>query len=154
MQCLGVSKGSVAGEKRHKTGQEDHISTAGWPLGLFFVGHINELFLSWLCVSGFPKARAGSAHGPRDSHAPLGIPPSHPRRWFRFGAFLRTFVLACWGIPAPKGQNNGFSRPGRYQRDIGPEGCGPGPPNEHFGWPHRWFGRAQHFCDIFQNVHQ
>ena len=41
---LGVSKGSVAGEKRHKTGQEDHISTAGWPLGLFFVGYINELF--------------------------------------------------------------------------------------------------------------
>ena len=44
MRCLGVSKGSVAGEKRHKTGQEDHISTAGWPLGPFFVGYINELF--------------------------------------------------------------------------------------------------------------
>ena len=88
--------------------------------------------------------QSGSAHDPRGSHAPLGIPPSHPRRWFRFGAFLATFVLACWGIPAPKGQNNGFPRPGRNQRSIGPERCGPGPPNEHFGWAHRWFGRAQH----------
>ena len=35
---LGVSKGSVAGEKRHRAGQLDHISSAGCPLGLFFCG--------------------------------------------------------------------------------------------------------------------
>jgi len=30
----------------------------------------------------------GSAHGPRGSQGPLGIPPGHPRRWFRFGTFF------------------------------------------------------------------
>ena len=32
--------------------------------------------------------QGGSAHDPRGSQGPLGIPAGHPRRWLRFGTFF------------------------------------------------------------------
>ena len=44
------------------------------------------------------RHKLGSAYGTHRSQGPLGIPPGHPRCWFRFGTF--SFERAHG--PAPK----------------------------------------------------
>ena len=46
----------------------------------------------------------GWSHGPRGSQGPSGIPPGHPRRWFRFDAIL-------WSTAKEKGRNGAKPEP-------------------------------------------
>ena len=151
MRCLGVSKGSVAGEKKHKTGQEGHISTAGWPLGLFFVGYINELFLSWLCVSGFPKARAGSAHGPCGSHAPLGIPRAISG--LGLAPFWQLLFWPAGGYLRPRAKTMVFHAQGGTRGVLVQKVAVLGPPTSTLAGPIGDLVGHNIFRDIFQKVH-
>ena len=135
----GSQRGQWQGRRGTRQGRRATLAQQDGHWGFSLWVTLMNFFVLVVC-KWVPQGQSRLSPWPPRFPRPLG----YPCRWFRFGAFLATFVLACWGIPAPKGQNNGFPRPGRHQRSIGPERCSPGPPNEHFGWPHRWFGRAQH----------
>ena len=56
-------------------------------------------------------ARANSAHAPRGSYALLGIPPSHPRCWFRFCAFFWQLSFGLLGDTCTQGPKKWVSTP-------------------------------------------
>ncbi len=76
---------------------------------------------------------------------PLRHPPRASPSLVQVWRHFATFFLACWGVPAPKGQNKGFPRSGWIRGGMGPERCGSGAPNRPFEWPHSRFGRARYF---------
>ena len=94
------------------------------------------------------RHQPGSAHGPRGSQGPLGIPPGHPRRWFRFGTFSYERAQAHGGYLHPRAKAVVFHAQGRSRGAWGRKGAVQGPPvgqkkkaemapnlNQRQGWP-------------------
>ena len=59
---------------------------------------------------------------------PFGHPPWPSPSLVQVWRHFATFFLACWEVPAPKGQNKGFPRSGRILGVWGRKGAVQGPP--------------------------
>ena len=125
----------MAGVKRHKTRQQGHISTTlGWLLGLFWWVESMNFFVLVVCKWA-PQGQGQFSPCPPRVPRPLAHPPEPSPSLVQVRRLFGNFFLACWGIPAPKGQNIGCPHLGRHRRGTGPERCGPVPPTSTLDGP-------------------